>query len=326
MAATLTLGIETSCDETSAAVVDDLHVRSLIVASQARVHAHWGGVVPEVASRQHMEALVPCVEAALAEAAVGMDAIGLVAVTQGPGLIGSLMVGVSFAKALAFARGLPLVGVNHLVGHLYSAFLDREPVFPVIGLIVSGGHTELWRVDGHGRIRVLGRTLDDAAGEALDKVARALGLGYPGGPALERLAATGDARRCPLPRVRTAHPLDFSFSGLKTAVLEALGRVQPADAAAAFQAAVVEELVRRAVEAARSEEVDRIALVGGVAANRSLGAALEAAAGAYGIKAWAAEARYTGDNAAMIAAAGRFVHAARGGDPLTLMADALARP
>lgn len=323
---TLTLGIETSCDETSAAVVEGSRVCSLIVASQARLHAHWGGVVPEVASRQHLEALVPCVEAALGEAGVHMRDIGLVAVTSGPGLIGSLMVGVSFAKALAFARGLPCVGVNHLVGHLYSAFLDRDPVFPLVCLVVSGGHTELWRVDGHGAVQVLGRTLDDAAGEALDKVARALGLGYPGGPALEHLATTGAERRCPLPRVRTSNPLDFSFSGLKTAALERVGQATAADVAAGFQAAVVDQLVRRAVAAARSEGVERIALVGGVAANGPLRTALAAAARSHGIEVWAAAARYTGDNAAMIAAAGTFAHAAHGADPLTLMADALARP
>ena len=271
------LGIETSCDETAAAVVEDGRLLlSNVVASQAALHARYGGIVPEVASRRHMEALVPVVEAALAESGCSWAHLSAVAVTHGPGLAGSLLVGLNLAKALAFALDLPLVGVNHLEAHLYANWLtDQEPPpFPLLGLIVSGAHTDLVVMEGHGRYRRLGRTRDDAAGEAFDKVARFLGLGFPGGPAVERAASGGVRPTLKLPRawLGTAH--DFSFSGLKTAVLNlARQRGQPLPApevAAAFQDSVVDVLVTKTVRAARSEGVRGILLSGGVAANRSL--------------------------------------------------------
>jgi len=274
------LGIETSCDETGAAVVEDgRHVLSNVVASQARVHARYGGIVPEVASRHHLEGLVPVVEAALKEARCRWSDLDAVAVTYGPGLSGSLLVGVNLAKALAFARSLPFVGIHHLEAHNYANWLeDGGPPprgFPVLALIVSGAHTDLVLMEGHGRYRRLGRTRDDAAGEAFDKVGRFLGLGYPGGPAIERAAAGVSRPSLRLPRAWLGDAHDFSFSGLKTAVLR-LARQQGdqplpvAEVAAAFQEAVVDVLVAKAVRAARGEGVSQILLSGGVAANTSL--------------------------------------------------------
>jgi N6-L-threonylcarbamoyladenine synthase len=226
-------GIETSCDETAAAVVEDgRRILSNVVASQADIHARYGGVVPEVASRKHLESIVPVLETALETAGCGLKNLDAVAVTHGPGLPGSLLVGLNAAKAIAFAHDLPLLGINHLEGHLYANWLmpGEEPSFPNLTLIVSGGHTDLVLMEGHGRYRALGRTLDDAAGEAFDKVARLLGLGFPGGPAIER-SATGARPALRLPRARVAGPYDFSFSGLKTAVLRLvrgeLGDVPP---------------------------------------------------------------------------------------------------
>ena len=283
------LGIETSCDETGAAVVEDgRHVLSNVVASQARVHARYGGIVPEVASRHHLEGLVPVVEAALKEARCRWSDLDAVAVTYGPGLSGSLLVGVNLAKALAFARSLPFVGVHHLEAHNYANWLeDGDPAlrgFPILALIVSGAHTDLVLMEGHGRYRRLGRTRDDAAGEAFDKVGRFLGLGYPGGPAIERAAASVGRPSLRLPRAWLGDANDFSFSGLKTAVLR-LARQQAdagkggqplpvAEVAAAFQEAVVDVLVAKAVRAARREGVSQILLSGGVAANTALREAL----------------------------------------------------
>jgi len=276
------LAIETSCDETSAAVLDEERgLLSNVVASQVDLHARYGGVVPELASRRHLERLGPVVDEALERAGTSLSDIGAVAVTCGPGLAGALTVGVAAAKAVAFARGLPLIGVNHLEGHIYANFLERPDLpLPALVLVVSGAHTDLVLMRGHGLYRILGRTRDDAAGEAFDKVARALGLGYPGGPAIERAAREGaaEAVRLPLP-FPDERSLDFSFSGLKTAVLRAMAaRGAPpgptatdppraADVAAAFQRSLVEVLVAKTVRAAGAHEVRSVLLAGGVAAN-----------------------------------------------------------
>jgi len=300
----LILGIETSCDETAAAVVTaDGEIRANIVASQADLHARYGGVVPELASRRHLELVLPVVEEALGEAGVGLDDVETMAVTAGPGLIGALLVGVSAAKAIAWARGLPLVPVNHLHGHVASLYLEPlalEPPFTC--LLASGGHTQLLDVRGRewDAVTVLGTTLDDAAGEAFDKGARLLGLPYPGGAALDRLARDGDPGAYAFPVARVPG-LDFSFSGLKTSLLYAVRdlpqaelEARRADLAAAYQRAIVRALVER-LEAAGA---DRIAIVGGVAANSELRAALPGAV--------AAPLPLCTDNAAMIASAARY--------------------
>ncbi len=308
-APTAVLGVETSCDETAAAVVEEgLRVRSSVVSSQVELHARFGGVVPEVAGRAHVEALVPVVAAALeAAGATGSD-LAAVAVTVGPGLIGSLLVGVSAAKALALGWWVPLVGVNHLEGHLYAASLDEgELRFPLVTLLVSGGHTMLVLVEAEGRYRLLAETADDAAGEAFDKVARALGLGYPGGPAVERAAAGGNPEAVRFPRPLLDHGLAMSFSGLKTAVVRYLGThpdAEPADVAAAFQAAVVEVLVTKARRAAEQTGVDTLCLAGGVAANGPLRAAAQEMGRAAGLRVLLPSRAMCTDNAAMIAAAG----------------------
>ncbi len=278
------LGIETSCDETGAAIVEDgRRILSNVVASQAAVHARYGGIVPEVASRHHLEALVPVVRAALAESRCRWSDLGAVAVTYGPGLSGSLLVGMNLAKALAFAHSLPLVGVHHLEAHNYANWLeDGDPpprTFPLLALIVSGAHTDLVLMEDHGRYRRLGRTRDDAAGEAFDKVGRFLGLGFPGGPAIERAAAPVGRTSIRLPRAWLGDAHDFSFSGLKTAVLRLArqpgGQALPvAEVAAAFQEAVVDVLVTKAARAARREGVSQILLSGGVAASGALREAL----------------------------------------------------
>ena len=280
------LGIETSCDETAAAVVEDgRRLLSNVVASQAALHVRYGGVVPEVASRQHLEALLPVLEAALDQAGCIWRDLDAIAVTAGPGLAGSLLVGVNAAKALAYARGLPLIAVNHLEAHLCANWIDEEgsgqppPPFPLLGLIVSGGHTDLVVMGGHGQLRLLGRTRDDAAGEAFDKVARLLGLGFPGGPAIERTAAAVIGPSLRLPRAWLGESDDFSFSGLKTAVLHLVrgerGPPPPIDeTAAAFQEAVVDVLAAKAARAARREGVRGVLLSGGVAANGPLRRAL----------------------------------------------------
>ncbi len=303
----LLLAVETSCDETAAALVTrDGAIRSSIVSSQAALHARYGGVVPEVASRRHLELVAPVVEEALAEAGATLDDVDTVAVTQGPGLVGALLVGLSFAKALAWARELPLVPVDHLHGHVASLFLAPDPLEPPFAcLLASGGHTQVLAVRDHDRVERLGTTLDDAAGEAFDKGARLLGLGYPGGAAIDRLAADGDADAYAFPVARVAG-LDFSFSGLKTALLYAVRDLDEAeldrrraDLAASYQRAIVHALVARAEEAIERTGLDRIAVVGGVAANSELRSALPGAV-------FAPLALCT-DNAAMIASAARFV-------------------
>ena len=311
------LGIETSCDETAAALVtDDGRLLANVVSSQAELHARYGGVVPEVASRHHLELLLPAVRAALEEAGAGLDDVRRVAVTQGPGLVGALLVGVSAAKALAWARRLPLHPVNHLHGHVASLFLTGrvsdtrhgsnghvDP--PFLCLLASGGHTLLLDVRDHSAFEVLGTTLDDAAGEAFDKGARLLGLGYPGGAELDRLAQGGDPEAFSFPVARVPG-LDFSFSGLKTALLYAVRELgedetarRRADLAASYQRAIVRALVERTRQAAGAIGADRIAVVGGVAANSELRAALADAA--------LAPLELCTDNAAMIASAARFV-------------------
>ncbi|CUU36721.1 MAG: tRNA (adenosine(37)-N6)-threonylcarbamoyltransferase complex transferase subunit TsaD [Armatimonadetes bacterium] len=310
------LGIETSCDETSAAVLQGRYVRSSVVASQADLHARWGGVVPEAAARQHVERMNPVLQQALDEAGIPLARIEGIAVTNRPGLVGALVVGLACAKALAFALNIPFVGVHHLEGHLYSAFLtepERPIPFPHLAMIVSGGHTELVKVHGHGDYQLLGHTLDDAAGEAFDKVARLLELGYPGGPAIDRWAKRGDPNAFRFPRAWLEGTHHFSFSGLKTAVLRTvealpkpLSEQTLADLCASFQQAVVEVLVRKAVRAAQAEGVSVLTVVGGVAANSALQTQIREACHEAGIEVLIPPPRYCTDNAAMIALAGWF--------------------
>jgi len=307
------LAIETSCDDTCAAVVEGSRILSNVISSQA-AHGRYGGVVPEVASRHHLELIDPVVEAALEEADRDLDRITGVAVTAGPGLIGALLVGLSAAKAIAAPRELPLVPVNHLHGHVAANFLDPEPLEPpFLCLVCSGGHTLLAAVRDHAGFEVLGETLDDAAGEAIDKAARLLGLGYPGGPALERLAADGDPGRFAFPVAMSRDPgLDFSFSGLKTALVyrvRDLGEGQledcRADLAAGFQAAVVEQLTAKLRRALRQEQWPAVALGGGVAANGPLRSAVAALCEREDVRLKLVPRELCTDNAAMIASAAR---------------------
>jgi len=311
------LGIETSCDETAAAVLDGGRLRANIVASQVDLHARYGGVVPELASRRHLERLGPVIDEALAAAGVDYGGIDAVAVTCGPGLVGALTVGVAAAKAIAFALERPLIGVNHLEGHVYANVLEHPDLpLPAIVLIVSGAHTDLVLMSDHGEYEVLGRTRDDAAGEAFDKVARALGLGYPGGPAIDRVARVGRPDAVKLPRpFATEASLDFSFSGLKTAVVRRLagtGQSGPGDAegqlvadtAAAFQRSLVEVLIAKTVRAARDHPVRALLLAGGVAANSALRSGMAAAAASLALPFYVPAMSLCTDNAGMIAAAG----------------------
>ena len=323
------LGIETSCDETSVAVLDgEGRVLSNVISSQLLAHARYGGVVPEVAARAHLENLPAALEEALDGARVRLEEVGLVAATAGPGLIGALLVGLSAGKALAWARGLPLVGVNHLEGHLFSAYLRPRgeapmPIaYPFHGLVVSGGHAELVRVEGRTRIVPLARTRDDAPGEAFDKIARRAGLGYPGGPVIDRIAAKGRGDRFPLRAGRFESSRDFSFSGLKTAMLRELQKrrvdgapLDPAaldselaDLLASFQRAIVTALLARVKEVHAEEGIRSLALSGGVAANTELRATLSAWGSEHGVPVHLPERAYTTDNAAMIAWAGLLRH------------------
>jgi N6-L-threonylcarbamoyladenine synthase len=307
------LGIETSCDETAAAVLEGgTNLLASVVRGQNELHSPYGGVVPELASRDHLGALDAVVAAALAEAKITLTDLDGVAVTAGPGLLGSLLVGVCFAKALAYRAGVPCVGVHHLAGHLAAAELADEGLRPpYLGLVVSGGHTALYRIEEGAPAHLLGATLDDAVGEAFDKVAKLLGLPFPGGPALAKLADTGDETAIAFPRPLADLPgLDFSYSGLKTAVAVELGKRGPlderarADLAASFQAAATDPLVRRARRAAREEGLARVAVVGGVAANRRLRREMERAGAADGFSVHFPPAALCTDNAAMVAAAG----------------------
>jgi len=326
----LILGIETSCDETSAAVVEETGdaskpwaVRSNIVASQVAIHREWGGVVPELASRQHIRDICGVVERSLEEAKAAWSDLGAVAVTQGPGLVGSLLVGVSFAKSVAAASGLPLVAVHHLAGHIESLVLQNgELPLPAIVLVVSGGHTSLYLVETPGHYALLSRTRDDAAGEAYDKVAKLLGLGYPGGPVIDRLARTGNDRAVQLPTTRLTHAdrnapelkgdLDFSFSGLKTAVLRhvrneragAPSEQEIADICASFQRVVVTGLLDRLFDAARRYQAKSVGIAGGVSANSRLRAELADRGLRREMPTFLPSLALSTDNAAMIAAAG----------------------
>ncbi len=307
------LGIESSCDETAAAVLaDGRRVLSSVVASQDAIHAPYGGVVPELASRRHLEVIVPVVEKALADAGVRLPDLDGIAVTQGPGLVGSLLVGCAVAKSLAYVHGTPLVGVNHLEGHIYAAFLtDDPPTHPFLALVVSGGHTALYHARAPLEYALIGQTRDDAAGEAFDKVAKLLGLGFPGGPIIEKTAIAGDPKATAFPLAHmTDRAPDFSFSGIKTSVSLHVKRHAPlsgqevADVAAAFQAAVVKMLVRKTVRAALHLGVKRLVLTGGVAANGPLRASLAAEAAGHGLTLHVPPPRLCTDNAAMITAAG----------------------
>jgi len=317
------LGIETSCDETAAAVVEDgVKILSNQVASQVEIHARYGGIVPEVASRQHILAIIPIIEQAMTGAEVTWDNLDGIAVTNGPGLAGSLLIGVNAAKAISLAHDIPITGVNHLEGHIYANWLVENgaapvPVFPLISLIVSGGHSDLVLMKGHGDYTLLGRTRDDAAGEAFDKAARILDLGYPGGPAIQRAAESG-TDSVQLPRAWLKGTNDFSFSGIKTALLRLVeaGRISnKADAAASFQEAVAEVLVTKTIAAAREYGVKQILLAGGVAANRLLRQRLLKDSP---LPVLIPDLKLCTDNAAMIAACGYFHFQAGKTDGLNL--------
>ncbi len=352
-AAELVLGIESSCDETAAAVVaGGREILSSVVESQAEIHARYGGVVPEVAGRSHLRSILPVIERALVQASAGLDDLGAIAVTTRPGLIGSLLVGLSTAKALAWTRGLPLVSIDHIEAHVYAAAMEfpaepgavRAGPWPCAALVVSGGHTALYRCASELDPELVSATLDDAAGEAFDKVAHLLGLGYPGGPALERAAAHGDPARHHFPRFKqkqrpgAAPPRipPFSFSGLKTAVLyhlrgqDALAPTPPpeqipdrADVAASFQEAAVDSLVEPTLEAVRQLGLWRVLVVGGVACNRRLRERMATAAAAAGIEAWFPSPAYCTAHAAMVAGLGW--HHLRAGRIATLEVDASPR-
>jgi N6-L-threonylcarbamoyladenine synthase len=308
----LVLGIESSCDETAAAVVKDgAELLSNVIASQINVHSKYGGIVPEIASRKHMEAIVPVILQALDDAGVKLDDIDGIAVTRGPGLVGSLLVGLSMAKALAFARGIPFVGVNHLEGHVAAIFLtDRPPVFPFIALVVSGGHTNVYLVRDFQDFTILGQTRDDAAGEAFDKAAKLLNIGYPGGVVIDRMAKRGDTRRIAFPRAMKDSP-DFSFSGVKTSLLTILkkqGRPfteeEMPHVVASYQEAIVDVLVEKTLSAAQKADVSRVVVCGGVAANSRLREKFFEEGGQRGFDVFFPPMVLCTDNAAMIAVVG----------------------
>ena len=326
----IVLGIESSCDETAAAVVRDGHqILSSVVSSQVDFHNKYGGVVPEIASRKHIEAVVPVVEEALERAELTIDGIEGIAVTRGPGLVGSLLIGVSFAKALAYVTGLPLIGVNHLEGHLTSIFLEKpDMTFPFVGLVVSGGHTNLYYVKGRGDYTFVGQTRDDAAGEAFDKVAKLLGLGYPGGIVIDRMAREGSATAIDFPRALMARDsLDFSFSGIKTAVLHYVKRHEEEissesikDIVASFQEAVVDVLVTKVFQAASKYGVETVVIAGGVAANTRLREKMTLASEQENVSVFIPSPALCTDNAAMIAVVGDYYLEKGMTSPLTLNA------
>jgi N6-L-threonylcarbamoyladenine synthase len=318
----LILGIDTSCDDTSASVVENgTKIISNIISSQSEIHKKYGGIVPELASRRHIEMIWPVVNETLKIAGVRLEDLSGVAVCHGPGLIGSLLVGCSFAKAICYSKQIPLLAVNHLEGHIFSSFLEEpKPFFPFIALIVSGGHTCLYRVDGFGKYKELGRTRDDAAGEAYDKVSKLLGLGYPGGPVIEKLAQDGNPKAIDFPRAYLPESFDFSFSGLKTAVLNfsksefrsqksnsefrILNSVLINDIAASFQASIVDVLVRKTEWAIKKERIKRVTLTGGVASNSELRKKMKKMGKEKEVEIFIPSISLCTDNAAMIAAAG----------------------
>lgn len=321
----LTLGIESSCDDTAAAVLDNDRVLSNVRNCQDTIHSKFGGVVPELASRQHLQSIHPVVLQALAKANVQLSDIGLIAATRGPGLIGSLLVGFSYAKALAHVRQIPFIGVDHMAGHILSVFLGADkPVFPYIALIVSGGTSSLFLAEDVHRFQLLGRTRDDAAGEAFDKVAKLLELGYPGGPAIAKTADSGDPRYVQFPRAwLTEQSLDFSFSGLKTAVLNHVNQqklknnqLHLPDICASFQEAVVDVLVEKTLFAAHRHNIKTVVVGGGVSANQRLRKILSLRCGHEGIAFHAPQPQYCTDNGAMIAFAGSHQYAVYGASTL----------
>jgi N6-L-threonylcarbamoyladenine synthase len=308
----LILGIDTSCDDTSAAVVEDgIKIVSNVVSSQSDIHSKYGGIVPELASRRHIEMILPVVDEALKRAGISLPDISAVAVCHGPGLIGSLLVGCSFAKAACYAGRVPLVAVNHLEGHILASFLETPaPEFPFLSLVISGGHTSLYIAEDHSTFKELGRTRDDAAGEAYDKVSKLLGLGYPGGPVIDSLAQKGDPRAIDFPRAYLPETFDFSFSGMKTAVLNFM-KANPSpsdelinDIAASFQAAVLDVLVRKTEWAVKKKWIRRVSLSGGVAANSGLRKRMREMGEEKEVEIFIPPAGLCTDNAAMIAAAG----------------------
>ncbi|MDO4632790.1 MAG: tRNA (adenosine(37)-N6)-threonylcarbamoyltransferase complex transferase subunit TsaD [Eubacteriales bacterium] len=309
----LILAIESSCDETAAAVVKNgREVLSNVISSQIDLHKLYGGVVPEIASRKHIEKINQVIEEAMQQAEVNWDDLDAIGVTYGPGLVGALLVGVSAAKAIAYARKLPLVGVHHIEGHISANYIENKELEPPFAcLVVSGGHTHLVKVEDYGKYRIIGKTRDDAAGEAFDKVARSIGLGYPGGPKIDRLSKEGDASAIQFPKAKVADaPYDFSFSGLKSAVLNYLNgckmkgeEINPADVAASFQKAVTDVLVEHAMMAVREYGFDKLAIAGGVASNSTLRNAMEEACKKEGISFYHPSPILCTDNAAMIGAA-----------------------
>lgn len=304
------LGIDTSCDDTSASVVvNGERILSNVVSSQAEIHKKYGGIVPELASRRHIEMIWPVVDEALSKAGITLDDIDVIAVCYGPGLIGSLLVGCGFAKAMGYVKKIPIVAVNHLEGHIFSVFLESKPDFPFLSLIVSGGHTSLYIVNGFGQYIELGRTRDDAAGEAYDKVAKLLGLGYPGGPIIDKLAKEGNPRAFDFPRAYVPESFDFSFSGLKTAVKLAIQKgidLRSEDITASFQSAVVDVLVRKVEWAIVKKGIKRVALSGGVSANSELRKRMKEMAEEREIELYLPSIQFCTDNAAMIAVAGYY--------------------
>lgn len=316
----ITLAIESSCDETSAAVLrGGREVLSLVISTQIPVHQKFGGVVPEIASRRHIVNIMPVIDEALKKAEIALSDVSQVAVTYGPGLVGALLVGVSAAKALAFTSGVPLLGVNHLEGHIFANFIshpDLEP--PFMALVVSGGHTSLVHVKGYNSFRLMGQTRDDAAGEAFDKVARAIGLGYPGGPKIEQKAKEGNQDAITFPKAKVAgNPYDFSFSGVKSAVLNYINgcrmkqmEIAEADIAAAFQKAVIDVLVEHAMMAVEEYKMGKFAIAGGVAANTALRSAMEKACKERGVEFYHPSPVYCTDNAAMIGTAAYYEYLA----------------
>jgi len=327
----LILGLETSCDETSAAVVRaGRYVLSNVISSQIGVHQKFGGVVPELASRKHLENVIPVIEQALQEAQVTLEDISAIGVTYGPGLVGALLVGVAAAKAIAYARNLPLLGVHHVESHIYANFLEHPELrFPFISLVVSGGHTALVYVKDHGKYEMLGQTRDDAAGEAYDKIARVMGLGYPGGPQIDALARQGDPLAIEFPRaLRAEDSYEFSFSGLKSAVINYLHKqkqrqepVNFADVAASFQRAVVDTLVTKTMHAAQSYGVKQVTLAGGVAANSCLRNILAQHSAKLGVEVLYPSPVFCTDNAAMVACRAYYQHLA--GERATLFLNAV---